>query len=89
MGYTFEDTIDELADEQAYADEKGVDLEPPAAVSPNEPRPGSEAGGPNDGSADPAGGLPGMRRVRRPGANGDRITDAVLADALGGDHDRT
>jgi lambda family phage portal protein len=81
LGYTYEETVDEKAEEQDYADAKGVTFGSPGGVSPFEPRPGSTAGGDNSGNVpDPTIDEPKMRR--RPGHNGDWLHRAILEDAL-------
>jgi len=83
LGYTFAETIDELADEQKYAAEKGVRFPTPAdGVSPFEPRPGSDAGGDNSGTVPGASDDGPQKQRRRSGRNGDRLSNYPGSDWL-------
>jgi lambda family phage portal protein len=81
-GYTFEETVDERAEEEEYARSKGVTFPAPAdGVSPFEPRPGSEAGGDYSDRTPPEA----QRRRGKAGGNGDRLSRAMIYDALFGE----
>lgn len=84
-GYTFEETLDERADEEQYAESKGIRFpSAPNGVSPFEPRPGSEAGGDHSGTVPGASDDDGpqKQRRRRAGGNGNRLAKPTLRELI-------
>ena len=74
VGYTFQGTIDEWAEQIEYARARGIDIRPSAqGQSPYEPRPGSRAGGDRSGQEGTEDGEIVPTQSRRPGGNGDRF----------------